>query len=1116
MILQKFQSACRNTACVLIASVSALVGAPSSAHAAGPEPITISGTWRIALDPDNTGRSVLDEGSTGAGSVWLPGSLQQQGFGDEPRADSPWIGDVREAEWARPEYDGYRDADNFKMPFWLQPERVYVGPAWYERTISVPAAWAGMRVIASFERVHWVSEAWLDGASLGTRESLSTPHEYDLGIVAGAAGEQGLKPGEHTLTLRVDNRIAYGVGVNAHSVTDHTQSNWNGVIGHMELRAQPIVAIERVRVVPDEGARTAEVFVTVTNPTDQDQRVAVRALATSDHAPQAQTAASGVVGARSERVFRAGLALGDDAVLWSEFTPHAYDLDVEIESETGSHRRSTVFGLRDVAHEGGRFTINGAPVYLRGTLDCAIYPLTGYAPMDAPSWERVFTRVKEFGLNHVRYHSWCPPRAAFEAADRIGVYLQVEGPFWVNQGPQLGLGQEIDSYVYEETNRILDEFGNHPSFVLMAYGNEPSGPGQGGVYLTDWVNHYKSTDPRRLYTSGAGWPIIEASEFHVAYQPRIQRWGEGLDSTINSTPPSTERDYAGFVGKYDVPVLAHEIGQWCVFPNFAEMGKYTGVLKPKNFEIFRALLEERGQGEAAYRFLMSSGKLQLLCYKEEIEAALRTPGFGGFQLLDLHDFPGQGTALVGVLDPFWDPKPYVTAEAFREFCGPVTPLARMPRRVYTVGESFEAGIEVAQFGAGTIDKARAAWTLTTEDGTTIGAGRFGSIDMPAGQLIEVGRVRTRLRAQQPTNSATKATLRVSIEGKGDFAGASNAWDIWIYPAQPEAAVPEGVRVVRVLDEEAEAYLAEGGTVLLLADGRTVAGGVEFGFSPAFWNTAWTDGQAPHTLGITVETDHPVFEGFPTDDHTDWQWWDLIGWPTAQAGAMVIDSLPSEIAPIVRPIDTWFRSRRLASMFACRVGSGRLLVSTLDLAEDLDRRPAARQLRAGVMRYLGSDAFAPTVAVDADAIRGLFRQPTLAERMGARIVGATSAQGGFEAELAMDGDPATMWHTSWDGGAAPHPHAITVGLREPTPVAGITYLARQSGGENGKIGRFDVHTSVDGDTWQLAASGRFTGARGSQAVRFGAPVVARYIRLTSLESVNGSQFAAVAEIGLLGE
>ncbi len=188
----------------------------------------------------------------------------------------------------------------------------------------------------------------------------------------------------------------------------------------------------------------------------------------------------------------------------------------------------------------------------------------------------------------------------------------------------------------------------------------------------------------------AGWPIIPENDYNVTSEPRIQHWGEGLKSIINAEPPQTMFDFRDFISKYEVPTVSHEIGQWCVYPDFKEIEKYTGVLKPTNFEIFRETLAENGMEDQAEDFLMASGKLQVLCYKADIEAALRTPGFGGFELLQLHDFPGQGTALVGILNPFFESKGYVTPEEFRMFCNETVPLARIKKLIWKGGETFEA------------------------------------------------------------------------------------------------------------------------------------------------------------------------------------------------------------------------------------------------------------------------------------------------------------------------------------------------------------------------------------------------------------------------------------------
>ena len=1069
--------------------------------AAQSEAVSLAGTWRVAPDPSASGSDTVRKlGLTDTADIWLPGSLQAQGHGELPGMDSPWVGDTRPAEWGRLEYAPYRSADNFKMPFWLTPDRVFMGAAWYSREVTVPPTWTGKHVSLYLERAHWVTEAWLDGRPLGKNESLSTPHHFDIGAI---------EPGTYTLDLRIDNSMAYGVGPNAHSMTDHTQTNWNGVVGTIQLRASPMVSVEQVRVVPSGTSKNAVATVTIRNRTKNAQNVDLTAIATNDHAPTATASSSVTVPAQSDQQATITIDLGSDAAMWSEFTPHTYHLEVEANSDSGTHSFQTWFGLRDLASADGRFTINGNPIYLRGTLECAIFPKTGYPPTDTAEWERIFNRLREFGLNHMRFHSWCPPRAAFLAADKLGMYLQVEGPFWVNQGPQLGRGDPIDQYVYDETDRILAEFGNHPSFLLMAYGNEPSGPGprnMGENFLAEWLNTYKASDDRRFYTSGAGWPIMEESQFHVPYQPRIQRWGEGLDSTMNSKPPTTRTDYNEYSSRFDDPILAHEIGQWCVFPNFEEMGKYTGHLKPKNFEIFRDLLTNNGLGHRERDFLMASGRLQVLAYKEEVEAALRTSDFGGFQLLDLHDFPGQGTALVGVLDPFWDPKPYITAEEFHAFAGPITPLARFADRVFTNGEEFAADIDIAHFGAGTLKNAVVAWSIDLEDGTPMAGGSFRAMDLPVGDLIRVGSLRATLSAER----ATKATLRVEIENEG----ISNTWDIWVFPNQQPADIPASVHFTRMLDAEAERVLARGGTVLFMPEGRFTEGEVALGFSPVFWNTAWTNDQAPHTLGLFIEPDHPLFDHFPTDYHTDWQWWDLIGWPTAQAGAMVLDDLPVMLDPLVQPIDTWFRSRKLASLFEARVGDGKLIVSALDIDTDLDERLAARQFRKSLLAYMTSSEFNPSVQVTADQVRSLFREPSAAERLRARVSDATRNHPGYPATNALDGDATTLWHTRWSGEIPQHPHAITLELPEPAELSGRGYLARRDRNLNGQIDRYTVDISTDGESWTRVAAGRFAANGPMQIAQFDRSRRATHVRLTAESSHGNRPYSAIAELDLI--
>ncbi|MGD0783688.1 MAG: glycoside hydrolase family 2 TIM barrel-domain containing protein, partial [Candidatus Aminicenantales bacterium] len=499
-------------------------------------------------------------------------------------------------------------------PFWLNPVKHYVGPAWYQRHVTIPSEWKGRRVVLFLERAHWRTRVWLDDAEIGTCDSLSVPHVYELGAGAG--------PGRHRLTIRVDNRLLdVDVGANAHSVSDHTQSNWNGLAGRIELRAGSPLFIEDVRVYPDPAGRRVRAIVMIGNATGRPQTgniiLSARLLNTANaqEGTPFYTRFSAPPG-RTE--IELAYPLGPDAPLWDEFAPNVFELTAGLGGLLPGleDKQAVRFGLRDFRALGTRFAVNGRPVFLRGTLECCIFPLTGYPATSVDEWKRIYGVLKAHGLNHMRFHSWCPPEAAFAAADEMGIYLYIECAAWTTVGD----GKPIDAWIYRESERIVQAYGNHPSFCLMSYGNEPGGKAA-DKYLTDFVSYWKNKDGRRLYTGAAGWPQLPESDFQVTPEPRIQHWGEGLNSILNRQAPQTLFDFRETIGKFDKPVIGHEIGQWCVYPNFKEIAKYTGVLKAKNFEIFRDTLGAAGMGSLSADFLSASGKLQSLCYKSDIEAA---------------------------------------------------------------------------------------------------------------------------------------------------------------------------------------------------------------------------------------------------------------------------------------------------------------------------------------------------------------------------------------------------------------------------------------------------------------------------------------------------------------
>jgi len=826
--------------------------------------LSLAGEWKFRIDSLDQGVDrkwysiIFDE------SVNLPGSMAENGKGNEVTVNTGWTGDIVDRSYfTEKEYEKYRQPGNIKIPFWLKPVKFYKGVAWYQKEVEIPSAWQGKRIVLFLERCHWESTVYVNGRRAGNQNSLATPHEYDItGLVA---------TGRNIISIRMDNRMIIPVGVNSHSISDQTQSNWNGITGDISLRATSPLFISDLKVYPDIKNRKAKIIVSLTNEPGSFFRGKIILKAGSFNSAKSEMLAKKVVRIEtsSDRVeMVVDYQMGKKMQIWSEFKPAVYKLSADLKDSNGDiiDNQSVEFGMREFKTSGTMFEVNGRPVFLRGTTECCIFPLTGYPPADENSWERVLQTCKDYGLNHIRFHSYCPPEAAFRAADKLGIYFHIECSSWANgEGSSLGDNLPVDRFIYEESDRILKAYGNHPSFCMLAYGNEPAGVNRNS-YLGKLITYWKSKDNRRLYTSAAGWPIIPENDYNLTDKPRIQHWEEGLKSIINAEPPQTMFDYRDFISKYSVPTVSHEIGQWCVYPDFREIERYTGVLKPTNFEIFRETLVGNNMGDQADNFLMASGKLQVLCYKAEIEAALRTPGFGGFQLLQLHDFPGQGTALVGILNPFFESKGYVTSAEFRMFCNQTVPLARMKKLVFRNTESFIADIEVSHFGEKPITNAEILCKVVNDKGEITGKEIFAKKSIPIGNCTEIGSFRMDLNNLE---RAQKLTLEVSIKD----TPFRNCWDFWVYPDK-EKIDNGSVYITDRLDLNAIDMLKKGGSVLLLVYGnirKNCGARVAIGFSSIFWNTAWTGNQPPHTLGIICNPGNPFFNEFPTEYHSNWQW-----------------------------------------------------------------------------------------------------------------------------------------------------------------------------------------------------------------------------------------------------
>jgi len=875
--------------------------------------VSLAGQWRFAPDPNKEGVEKQFYNHELSGEISLPGSTDEAKLG----AANP----------SKPTLDG------------LYRLNVYEGPAWYQREIDVPTAWQGKQVSLFLERAHWDTTAWVDDKLVGTQDSLIAPHVYDLGT--------NLAPGSHRLTICVDNTRKIDLGRFVSINYAGTQTNWNGLIGKIELRAKDPVSITGVEVYPDVDRKLAKVSVVITNATGQaaSGKLTLRANGPPG-AEQVSDRKANFSMAESRTVVSAEMPMGKNPRLWDEFSPNLYHLTAFITAKsanrTFSDQQTVTFGMRKFATRGTQFTMNGRPVFLRGTLECAIFPLTGYPPTDVLSWQRIYHIIKSYGLNLMRFHSWCPPDAAFTAADIEGVMIQAEGP---QANIPAGADKQRDAFMEQELLRIVRTYGNHPSFCLMTLGNEYGGS---NAVLSHWVDMLIKEDPRRLYSSASSAQITANRQFTESGRPR------GVQG------PGTDMDFSEVYSKEDRPLIGHEIGQWTFYPNLDEAKKYTGVLAAKNFDLVRADLADKHLLDLAPRFVEATGRQAVLLYKEEIEILMRTPGHAGFSLLDLHDYPGQGTALIGVLDPFWDSKGFVTPEVHSRYCGATVPLLRMKKRTFTSDETFKADAEVTHFGPIDLAKAQPEWTIRDAKGQEVASGTWAARDVPTGKLTSLGAINASLsKAPAPA----KLTVTVSLRG----TAFTNEWDIWVYPPNADVPAPPGVVISRNWDDAAKAALASRKKVILFPQALSASQSRAGSFLPVFWSPIWFPKREPKTMSILCNPQHPALAKFPTEFYTNWQWYELL----QNSRTVILNDTPATYQPIVEVIDNFARNDKLGNLFEARVGGGKLLVCTMDLPRLADKQPAAEQLLRSLYAYVDSASFSPSEELGTELLDKLF-------------------------------------------------------------------------------------------------------------------------------------------------
>lgn len=956
--------------------------------------ILLNGKWHV----------VLEDGTTG--QMDLPGTLDENGIGHRDVGANQWHPDAVLGNAA-----GEIDKDA-PIATRFTRRHTYEGEARISRKITVPD-YGTDRLFVLAERARAL-RLLVDGeaCSVFRQGTLSTPYIFEL---------TGAAPGEHEFTFLSDNSypgMPKAAIYYSSAATDETQTNWNGILGECSMYTRPQNFIDSLRVYPravkkeeknKAGGYVLDVCVELApgaKKVYKDAKIILQSEALAAGELEDTQTLTEIISYSGEGLAEAGtdkeenpktmeiwfrdLPLRENVKLWDEDEGNLYEMAVTLDNGMSAEDKGgstaecrTRFGIRSFGDNGsGRLALNGRAIFLRGEANCAEYPETGHPPMTIPEWKEMLLKYRSYGINFVRFHSHCEPEAAFAAADELGMLLQPELSHW---DPKDAFGTE-ESYRYyrAELVDLLKTYANHPSFVMLTLGNELQAQDEGRERMRELVRTAKRMDPTRLYANGSNAFYGEEgcdpeSDFYTSQSCKdvvIRGTFSGMRGYLNENYPSADRTYdeamAEIRKEYQKPVFSFEVGQFEVLPDFEELESFHGISDPVNLKLIKKRVEERGLLPTWEKYVEATGELSRLAYREEIEAAMRTRELSGISLLGLQDFPGQGTALVGMMNSHLEPKPYDFArpERFREFFQECRILVKLPHYTYEAGERLIAEVEAANFGKRNIEGVF-CWTLAgkksvSENGncepaeiksknTVIATGEDTEITIcRPGSYTEVGSLDIPLDFVEKN---TALTLKVRI---GD---SISAYPIWVY-RKTTPVCPENVYETRAFDVKTREILQNGGRVYLSpdADKESLPYSIKTQFTTDFWSVG-TFADQEGGMGQLIDTEHPIFKEFPTDFHTDWQWWIM-----ASKRAVI---LPHPMKTIITEMDSYAFLRPMAQMIEFRCLKGKVLLSTMELHKS-QQYPEVRALQASIYTYLSGENFEPAEEITEEELSMLVR------------------------------------------------------------------------------------------------------------------------------------------------
>lgn len=781
-------------------------------------------------------------------------------------------------------------------------------------------------VVIHFEGVQNTVSVWINGDFIGRHLGYSTPFDVDI-------PDGFLKNGENTIVLSVSNHRLTGYGGEPVSGITSRAANecTGGITGDVELR------------VYNSPLRDASVFVA-----DDCSQISVDVEMTKD-IPFDWEVTDGDAILKSGKGEKSFCVDTTDLELWSPENPIQYTL--RILCAGGILERK--FGIRRLCADGVHLKLNGFPYFLRGACEHGHFAETVHPNHDKLYYRKMIKKLKALGFNFLRFHTFVPETEYMEAADELGMLIQVECP---------------NNTTVDEWKEIVRFCRKHPSVVIYCCGNELLMDDPFIEYLKECAEVvHENTDSLFAPMSAMRgleyfWcePEQERELCEVPFRHHPRRFEMvGKFSDLYCSYTSGAHSYGSVFGDHKVvdersmvygkPRLSHEI---CIDGTYTDLRveeRYKGlrVGETQMFSSLRKHLNDKGVLNKAPLYFNNSSEWQRRVRKYCFENLRLSNNIAGYDFLGPVDTHWHTFGYdVGMMNEFFELKPGESVRNVRMYNSETVLLNSLGKKAnFWTDESLDLAVLASHYGKKDLNAAKLTIRLLIDK--EVVAYENVSLDE-----VKTGKVSVlhNFSLSLPQISEPKALiLYATLDGENIFA--ENQWELYVFPKiqnckNENLVVSEGMN-----EDELIQHLDKGENVVLL-------GAAPFSALP----TSFRISLAGRTSGnlATVISDHPSIGKMPHEGFCGWQFAAML-----EGGKAVVfetENVPFE--PVIEVVSTHKYVIKQSALFEFKALNGKLLVCSMKFDE---ADPAAQWFRANLLEYASGDEFEPENYIDREQL-----------------------------------------------------------------------------------------------------------------------------------------------------